>query len=308
MADTINHYFDLSHFGLIKVSGDDANSFLQNQITADLNKLDEHGWVLSAWCLPNGRILSNFIIFSEENHYIMVLPSMLLENIMKRLAMYILRSKVMIEDASDDYAVIGLCGTNIENVLNDMDLLFENKKLIRTKGVSIINFNDPVPRVMLVISMDKLSTKMNRIFMACEQSDRSRWSLLDIKSGIPWITESTSDSYLPQMLNLDLSGGLSFDKGCYPGQEVIARLHYRSEAKKRLYLGNGEGKVTPGPGDALEDANDGHLLGSIVDAEPDPEGGFRFLAVADINLDNIIKLQVRGSESIVLAMQPLFTR
>jgi len=308
VEDTTNLYFDLSHFGLIKISGNDANGFLQNQITADLNKLNEHGWVLSAWCLPNGRILSNFIIFTEKNHYILVLPSMLIDKIMKRLTMYILRSKVVIEDASDDYAVIGLCGTNIENVLNDMDLLFENKKLIQTDGISIINFNDPVPRVMLVISMDKLSAKMNRIFMACEQSDRSHWSLLDIKSGIPWITEPTSESFLPQMLNLDLSGGLSFDKGCYPGQEVIARLHYRSEAKKRLYLGNGQGEVTPGPGDELEDANDGHLLGGIVDAEPDPEGGFKFLAIADVNLDENAKPQIRGSESTVLEMQPLFTR
>ena len=158
---------------------------------------------------------------------------------------------------------------------------------------------------MLVMSMDELGIRMPRIHMACAEGDRGSWSLLDIESGIPWITDSTSEKFLPQMLNLDLMHGLSFNKGCYPGQEVIARLHYKGEVKRRLYLGSGSGEVTPGPGDELENADDGHKIGALIDAEAAPEGGFRFLAVADVKLDAAIEPRIRGSDSRITDMRSL---
>ncbi|MDX1519858.1 MAG: hypothetical protein R3318_07005 [Gammaproteobacteria bacterium] len=308
MEEARNLYFDLSHFSLIRISGEDATGFLQNQITADMYSLPDKGWLLSAWCLPNGRIITDFILFSEDEHYLLVLPSMLREKVISKLAMYVLRSRVTIEDVSDDYAVMGLYGTGIDDVLNDINLTLKDQRLIQADGVSIINLQDEVPRIMLIMKMDKASAKMNRILMACREGDRGHWSLLDILSGIPWITEPTSESFLPQMLNLDLTGGLSFEKGCYPGQEVIARLHYRSEARKRLYLGSGKGDVIPGPGDELEDATSGQLIGGIVDAEPDPDGGFRFLAAANVNLEDTVKPGVRGSECEIVELTPLFRK
>ncbi|MCG8324622.1 MAG: hypothetical protein MI673_03825 [Thiotrichales bacterium] len=306
MNEPVTHYFDLSHFALIRVSGNDAREFLQNQITANLDALGGQDWVMSAWCLPNGRIISNFILYSENDHYMLILPSMLKQKVMQRLFMFVLRSQVEITDASDDYALIGLHGSNINAVLNEFDLSFEDRKLVREDGITIINLAGEESRIILVIRMDRLGSRLNRILMACQQSDRNQWSLLDIRSGIPWITAPTSESFLPQMLNLDLTGGLSFDKGCYPGQEIVARLHYKSEAKKRLYLGRGAGEITPGPGDELEDAGNGNRLGDIVDAEPDPEGGFRFLAVANVQMKDSVQPRVRDSDSVV-ELIPLFT-
>jgi len=305
VSERHNRYFDLSHFSLIAVSGEDAKAFLQNQITANLEKLDSHGWVLAAWCLPNGRIISNFILFQHSDRYLLVLPSMLKDKVIKRLGMFVLRSKVQINDAGDDHALIGLQGTGIGDVLGDSKLVSGHKRLIHSDGIAIVNFNDRVPRVMLVMSMDETGSRMQRILMACAEGNRGSWSLLDIESGIPWITDATSEKFLPQMLNLDLMHGLSFEKGCYPGQEVIARLHYKGEVKRRLYLGSGSCDVTPGPGDELENADDGHKIGALIDAEPAPEGGFRFLAVADVKLDAAVDPRIRGSDSRITAMRSL---
>ncbi len=305
MSEPGVQYFDLSHFGLVRISGADADGFLQNQITADIYRLNDQGWLLAAWCLPNGRIVSDFILFPVRDHFMLVLPSMLKDKIINKLRMYILRSKVIIEDASDDYAIIGLQGPHIDNVLQDINLSLKNESLFSFDGISVINYRETIPRIMMVMEMEKLGSRMNRIFMACKEGDRSGWSLLDIKAGLPWVTDPTSEKFLPQMLNLDQAGGLSFEKGCYPGQEVIARLHYRGEVKQRLYLGAGTGEATPGPGDDLEYAESGRLFGSIVDAEPDPAGGFAFLAVADVKLEQQAEKRLRGSESAITGLQSL---
>lgn len=306
MEDSINRHFDLSHFALIKVSGEDAAGFLQNQITADINSLEQQGWVLSAWCLPNGRIICNFILFQSDDGFILILPSMLKDTLIKKLSIYILRSKVSITDISDDYAVIGLQGENISNVLNEVNLSMQDQRLHSTDGVSIINFQDSTPRIMLVIDMDKIGSISKRIFMACREGDRNQWSLLDIESGLPWITSQTSESFLPQMLNLDLNGGLSLKKGCYPGQEIIARLHFKGEVKKRMYFGIGNGNTTPGPGDELEYQEDGQFLGTIIDAEPSGNEQFKFLASANVKLEPDKTAIIRNDNSLIIELIPLF--
>ena len=123
MTERNNRYFDLSHFSLITVSGEDAMTFLQNQLTANLEQLDTHGWVLAAWCLPNGRIISNFLFFQYRGQYMLVLPSMLKDKVIRRLGMFVLRSKVQINDISDNHALIGLQGMSIEDVLDDSNLV-----------------------------------------------------------------------------------------------------------------------------------------------------------------------------------------
>lgn len=297
-----NLHFDLSHFGLISVSGTEAKDFLQNQTTSDLNDLEKYGWLLSAWCLPNGRVLSNFVLYQKGDGYHLVLPSMLKEKIMQRLNMYVLRSDVKITDISDDYAVVGLYGHNIENLIDQVDDTMEKRgqRLLQGKYYSVIKIWDEVPRVVMIISMEKLKLFMNRILMGFKESDRSTWSLLDIESGLPWIIPATSEAFLPQMINLDVIGGLSFQKGCYPGQEVVARMHYRGELKKRLHIGIGKSNVIPGPTDQLEDPESEKLLGDILDAEPCEDGQFKLLAVCEIKEDKSYQAKIRGSEGTII--------
>lgn len=267
-------YFDLSHFGLVQISGEDAATFLQNQITADINDLKLKPWLMAAWCNPKGRILSNFILFqseiNEESSFFIMLPSMLKEQIMKRLKMFVLRSKVNIEDAGENHTLLGLYGDNIDTVINEAPVLYE------------IAFTEDIKRNILVLDNEQLNTLMPAIKLACEESDRRHWSLLDIEGAIPWVISQTTEKFIPQMLNMDLNGGVSFKKGCFPGQEVVARLHYKgNEGKRRLHWIEGETETIPGPGDTLVNAND-KLIGEIVDAEPAKTSSFKALAIIDI--------------------------
>ncbi len=305
MADKQNRYFDLSHFALVHVSGADAEGFLQNQLTADMKQIDRDNWALSAWCLPNGRVVCNFILYRSDSGFMLVLPSMLKENFIRKLSMYVLRAKVNVADVDDEYTLLGLSGENIDNLTDEFGLKPDQRKVTHTENITSINFQDTTPRVLLIIKNEQLDAVMKRVLIACQESNRACWSLLDIESGIPWITSATTETHLPQMLNLDLSGGLSLKKGCYPGQEVIARMHFRGETKKRLYLGTGKGSATPGPGDELENAEDNRKIGGIIDAETDVDEHFMFLAVADVDLKGK-KPAIRDSQCEIVQLTPLF--
>ena len=300
-----NLHFDLSHFSLLKISGEDAAEFLENQLTTHLPDLEQHGWLMSAWCNPKGRVLADFILYKREDAFYLVLPSMLKQNLVQRLRMFILRARVQIEDADENHALIGLQGSQIEPLLEQLDQTFvqSQPKLSHIEQISCIRFPDNTPRVMLVIAADSIRRTLNQILMACQESDRSYWSLLDIKAGIPWVTTSTTEKFLPQMLNLDLSGGLSFQKGCYPGQEVIARVHYRGEVKQRLCIGTGHGNVIPGPGDVIEDAKTGKSLGDVIDAEPSGDASFQLIAACSESQDTEHQAVIRGQANTALTLE-----
>jgi len=253
--------YDLSHFALIKISGQDAESFLQAQICADLAQLEESGWWFSAWCLPNGRVIATFIVFNHTDSYYLILPSALKDKVLTRLAMFVLRSDVSIADASNDYAMIGLSDDKSPAILH-IDSLFH--------------------RYIVIGPMQIMNQALELINETATTGQRASWSLMDIQTGLPWILEATTERFLPQSLNLDLRGGVSYHKGCYPGQEVLARLHYRGEVKKRLYKGSVGASAMPGPGDRLVTSPERRVVGDILDAERNSEELVHFLAVVEI--------------------------
>lgn len=307
MRQTNAQYFDLSHFSLLEISGKDAFDFLHGQLTCDLNELEKYGWLFGAWCLPNGKVICTFIIFSKNNSFFLVLPSMIKDKIIKRLSMYILRSEVTMTDASDDYAMFGFAGNDISKILGP--LITENVSVRENIYISsdflILQLWDQSPRYILVSKMEAVTELLNNITVTCIAGERTMWSLLDIEAGLPWIINATSESFLPQMLNLDLMHGLSFKKGCYPGQEIIARLNYRGQLKKRLYLGSGNTAITPGPGDRLKDRNTGTIIGEIIDAERNSSGGFEFLAVAESDNVNNETLVLNDVPETDIKLKPL---
>ncbi|MBM2830237.1 MAG: hypothetical protein HW411_1027 [Gammaproteobacteria bacterium] len=292
-----NQYFDLSHFALLEISGNDANEFLQNQIAGDVSKLHSSGWLFSAWCQPDGRVICTFILFAEGTSLMLILPSMLKDKIINRLSKFILRSKVTIKDVSDEYALIGLAGPDMYMILQTMHAGISgnaNPKY-QTEDLCILRMWGKTPRSILISRMDKVSTILDRVLIAFTEGDRATWSLMDIEAGIPWILEATSGAFLPQMLNIDQMQGLSYQKGCYPGQEVIARLHHRGQLKRRMYLGTCNNEVMPGPGDRLERTDTGTLAGDVIDAERHPDGGFSLLAVTEISAADGAPLRLHGT-------------
>jgi tRNA-modifying protein YgfZ len=297
MKQNSNLYFDLSHFALLQVSGTDAYDFLQKQFSCDLGLLDSYGWLFSGWCLPNGRVVATFIVFGHDDSLFMILPGMMKVKVIKRLSLFVLRSDVKINDVSDDYALLGITGQEINPLLDKITPgnNVSDGGLIGTSCMTVLRLWNRVPRYILVCKMDVVTGVLNNICATCIEGDRVNWSLLDIEAGIPWLVNSTSECYLPQMLNLDQMQGLSYKKGCYPGQEVISRLHYRGQLKKRMYLGSGSAVIAPGPGDQIELGDTGAAVGDIIDAERHPDGSMRFLAVTESAQIGNTTLRLRDS-------------
>jgi len=297
-------YFDLSRFALIEVAGDDAFTFLHGQFTADLNDLEHRGWIFSAWCQANGRVLCTFIVFRKNHALFLLLPAAIKEKIIRRLSLFVLRSKVNIRDATADHIILGLRDINIRN----MDLFGSCKctgNMLAAENCNVLELWGQTPRSIVICKQGNLHLLMEKIHMLCKPGEPAAWDLLDIEAGIPWITEPTSDSYLPQMLNLDQMLGLSYQKGCYPGQEVIARLHYRGALKRRLFLGTGHGENPPPPGTGLVQPDTGARTGDVIDAARHPDGSFRLLVVAGISEAESGVLRLQDAQQTSITLQPL---
>jgi hypothetical protein len=206
----------LKQLALLKVSGSDSETFLQNQFSNDISKLENTRIQINAYCQHQGKIIALFWVMRHHDSFLLSFPAELAEKVITRLKMFVVISDVKIEDVSEQYLQIGLINENHQNAfkMNDNLLL-----LI-------------VPNVQ---KYEEISTHQHEWTKAC------------IDYQIPEIFLSTSEKFVPQMLNLDIDEfGVNFSKGCYPGQEVVARLHYLGEAKRRLFSFASESEMQVG--------------------------------------------------------------
>ena len=198
-------YLNLSNRALIKVSGTDAESFLQAQFTNDLSLLRINDVQLSAYCQHQGKIIALFWVMRSDEGFLLSFPTDLAEKVMERLQMFVIMSDVIIEDISEKLIQIGCINENDSNAYS---------------------INEDLS--LLIVSNEEKNLEIT--------SQHNEWTKACIDSKIPEVFLSTSEKFVPQMLNLDINEvGVNFSKGCYPGQEVVARLHYLGEAKRRLF-------------------------------------------------------------------------
>ena len=286
-AATTDILADLSHYGLIAVAGDDASEFLQNQFSNDVRQVDETHSQLSAHCTPKGRVMTNFRLFSRDGAYYLRMAKGLLEPALKKLRMYVLRSQVTLDDQSDVLARFGLSGPNAEALLSSAlgEIPGEVDASATTDGVTAIRVAGPHARFELYGEPERLRALWTQLAEKARPVGEDAWQLLDIRVGIPTVVPETTEAFVPQMINLHAIDGLSFRKGCYPGQEVVARMQYLGKLKRRMYRGHVDSDQRPAPGTALysEGSDSGQGAGKIVDARPAPQGGFDALAVIQIS-------------------------
>jgi len=195
----------LNDRALLKISGIDSESFLQNQLSNDIKKLDKTSAQLNAYCQHQGKIISLFWVMRYQDSFLLSLPIDLLEKIQSRLTMFIIMSDVVIEDVTKDFRQVGLINEAHEEAFIIKD--------------------------HLSVVLEKYNNEILTNFESIEI-----WHKACIDSQLPEIYSITSEKLVPQMLNLDIDEfGVNFSKGCYPGQEVVARLHYLGSAKRRLF-------------------------------------------------------------------------
>lgn len=274
---------NLSHLGLIRVSGDDKRDFLQGQLTNDIRQLSPEHSQMSGYCSPKGRMLSNFRVFQRGDDFYLMLPRERLGATLKRLSMFVLRSKVILHDASDELVLLGLSGAmaaalpfaapDTANATRSQD------------DVTLLTLPGDRPRVLLIAPPARaLDATEKAIGTGGIFASRDFWTLMEIRAGLPSVYESTTEAFVPQMTNMQLIDGVSFKKGCYTGQEVVARMQYLGKLKRRMYRVHIAGDVRPLPGIELfsPQSASGQGAGRIVDAAPAPTGGFEALAVIEI--------------------------
>ena len=271
---------DLRQLGLIAFAGVDAQAFLHAQLTSDVSSLAAYRSQYSGYCTPKGRLLASVLLWRTEQGYYVQLPSPLREPIQKQVSKYILRSKVTARDASGEFVGFGVSGASAEASLKQWFASVPRAPhdVARHDDITIIRL--PVDRFEIVVPHEKAAAVRDALAKEAQAAGQEYWDWLDIRAGIPVITPATQEEFVPQMVNFDAIGAVSFDKGCYPGQEIVARMHYLGRLKQRMYLAHLESDAAPQPGDKLYSSDTGkQSCGMIVNAAAAPEGGCDALAV-----------------------------
>jgi len=255
----------LSQLGVLTVSGEDAQSFLQNLLTNDVAALEINQSQLTGFCNAKGRLFALFLLIRYKQHYQIVLPRSMVNILQQRLLMYVLRSKVTLSDDTDQLAIFSITNAQQSNLAllrlseDDYQLLTNNQCLC-------------------IISMDKTEQLLDTIDKLNWPLTSERvWDIAAIEAGLPMVFPETKEKFTPQQVNFDLVNGVSFKKGCYPGQEIVARLHYLGTPSRRMFLAQIKSSKAPNIGDEVI-TDSGDTAGHIVYAE--------------ISSNNVIKLLV----------------
>jgi folate-binding protein YgfZ len=275
--------------GLLKFAGDDAVAFLHGQVSSDVQALAAGQGQYWSYNSPKGRMLANGVLWRSPAHGVeaavwMLLASDLVETIHRRLAMFILRAKVSIEDATDAHAVLGLAGDGRLEAVRDALGIAPAPSTAVSFGGGAMAYALADRRLVIVAPAADAPIVQAALARHASVAGVDRWRFSNIAAGVPWLSAATSDRFVPQMANWDLLGGISFQKGCYPGQEIVARMKYLGRLKERLFAFHTDALAVP-PATPLYSAAFGaeQACGSVVDAAPAPAGGTALLAVVQIS-------------------------
>jgi hypothetical protein len=308
LAPAAPSFCRLTEWGFLRVSGEDAASFLQGQATCDINILTDGRLGSGAFCTPKGRVIASFRIAKSENTFFLLLAQELVPVIHKRLQLYVMRSRVKLEDLSNQYHLIGGMGPGIEAALD-----LAEQELPRTQGLTwskerrlgVMKISDKPFRCLLLV--DANHSGLQERFSRFQSFHADEWKRGEIEAGFPWVTAETTEEFLPQMLNLDRLGGIGFNKGCYTGQEIVTRTHFLGQLKRRMLLLFGASTTVPAAGSTIFDEAEGAAkpVGQIVNASGDAHGQFTCLAVIGLDFADSQHLRIDDPTCPGLKRMPL---
>ncbi|MDR2637302.1 MAG: hypothetical protein LBB55_03110 [Zoogloeaceae bacterium] len=270
--------FPLPHLASLVAGGPDARAFLHGQLTNDVKTLADDAAQLTAWCTAKGRMIANFLLHSlpaqatqviegsEAASFRLICSADLLADLCQRLRRYILRAKVELVDESARFIHLGISSGDGALAALGLPLAAPEAPLGVAHGEDCSLIRLPEGRCVLSAPRERMTGILaaRRLPLAAPRL----WQYLDIAAAFPWITAESTEAFVPQMMDFDRQGGVSFNKGCYPGQEVIARARYLGEVKRHLYR-----LTAPGPFRAGEDllTRSGQNAGKVIAAAPQPQ-------------------------------------
>ncbi|NOY15675.1 MAG: folate-binding protein YgfZ [Gammaproteobacteria bacterium] len=298
--DSPSQIIQLGNLTSLHVTGSDANKFLHAQFTNDLSNLPVNNWQYSSYCTPKGRLLAFMTIARlDENEFLLILPAEIGDNILPRLRMFVMRDDVTITPQDENTSITGILGAadNLSGI--GLTQKREDGKLSRDNNNCLLTISYESGRFLFIGESVKLK--------ANPSADRNNWTLLDIQTGIPAIVLATQETFVPQMVNLDLIGAVNFKKGCYPGQEIVARVHYLGKIKQRMFAVETSSNQLAQPNDKIYIAGQpDKVAGTVIQAAISDSSQCLQVVLqtkaVDENLD--LRLGTSDGEKLTVGVQP----
>lgn len=304
----------LAHDALLEVSGEEALSFLNGQLTNDISQVTEEQACYSAYCDPKGQVLAMMLVFKMAGQFYLSFDASLQELIQKRLQLFIMRAKVSIKDVRDQWIKLGYAGQFADlEIQRRLDVKLKTQlhsaqaKDENFTDLTLVKIPGPYHSYELFAPLDTAKQAWHALKRNGEVTNALDWRLLKILAGFPSITQETTGHFIAQFLNLDKLDQINFKKGCFPGQEIIARLHYRSQPSKRMFRLKLATRVDLSPGSELSllDDNDKKHKFEIVSATADSFNGTQALAVATVKSLEAAIGQLNSPETGLVTLEPL---
>ena len=294
----------LPEFGVICVSGADAVPFLQSQLTNDVSKLAPGKVQLSGYCTPKGRLLATFHQWRTDEGVFMRMPREIIGSVVKRLSMFVLRAKAKVTDVSDAWATCALLGEGTD-VLRDAGLSAPEVPWTSTTAGTVrvdrlLATPDGLSRYLLTSPREATLPLSEDV----ERTTSSHWWLSEIDAALPTIFAATQEKFVPQMINLEVLGGVDFKKGCYPGQEIVARSQYLGKLKRRMNIADVDAADVQAGADVYH-SDAAQPVGTVVMAAESPAAGSALLFEAPIDRLDSGTLHLRGLDGPRLRVRPL---
>lgn len=295
-------FCELSHEGVISVQGPDAGKFLQGQLTCNINYLNAATSSLGARCTPKGRMLSSFRIVARDDAFLLAMAGELLAGQLLDLKKYAAFSKVQLADNSADWARFGLQHADALLAELGLALLDDAGTVAHAADMFVVQLGDD--RAELWVTRERAAEVRQRLSAALSPAPLQRWLLGQIRAGIGQVFGETRELFIPQMINLQAVGGVSFKKGCYAGQEIVARMQYLGKLKRRLYRLSMADDQAPAPGTELFSPVHGSSIGETVLAAA-AESGVELLAVLQQDAVNDGRIHLGSADGPALTVQEL---
>lgn len=295
---------DLGQFGTLKVAGEEAQGFLQNLLSSDVKLISAKQAQLSSLNSPKGRMMASFLAWQGGADYFLQVHGSLAAAMQKRLSMFVLRSKVKVSDASDEIVSLGLSGRAAA------DLIKQQFAVVPETDWAVVQ-NDHASAIRIGAQRYQINTSVQHapelwafLAAAARPVASSCWDWLNIRGGIPVITLPTQEQFVLQMTNLDALGGVSFKKGCYPGQEVVARTQHLGKIKRRMFLAHVDAAAKAGD-EVFSAEMAGQPSGMVINAAEVAGGGFDLLTVMQISSRETQSVHLQALEGAALTFMEL---
>ena len=297
MSTELRGLAPLLSLGVIRVEGEDAAKFLHGQLTQDFSLLGMSEARLAALCSPKGRMLASFIGFKQSPTDILLVCSRdLLPNMVKRLSMFVMRAKAKVTDATADFVLVGLAGDVIDALVPAPRPVWSRYDVGAGSLIALYPA-DGVARALWLAPVGEPAP-------AGPVLSPELWAWSEVRSGVATLSSPNVEAFVPQMLNFESVGGVSFKKGCYPGQEVVARSQFRGTLKRRACLVHGDMPMAAGA-EVFQSSDPEQPCGAVVQAAPAPDGGYDAIVSAQVSAIEAAELRLGSATGPLLTVLPL---